>query len=90
LWINGANPAMPDIRPSYDDIVLGNKTTFGSVNANKRYSVSGIQDFKTIQKRFPGVLKSLITKMVGLSDYTQAYSPTKDDIKSVIDFGPSD
>jgi hypothetical protein len=24
--------------------------------------------------------------MVGLSDYSQAYNPTKEDIKSVIDF----
>src|SRR5439155_25063717 len=56
--------ATQDIGHSYDDIVLGNKITFGSVNANKRYFVSGIQDFKTIQQRFPGILKSLFTKMV--------------------------
>ena len=78
--------ATQDIGHSYDDIVLGNKITFGSVNANKRYFVSGIQDFRTIQQRFPGVLKSLFTKMVGPSDFSKAYSPTKDDIKSVINF----
>ncbi len=78
--------ATQDIGHSYDDIVLGNKITFGSVNANKRYFVSGIQDFKTIQQRFPGVLKSLFTKIVGPSDFSKAYSPTKDDIKSVINF----
>ena len=86
LGIYRPNLATQDIGHSYDDIVLGNKITFGSVNANKRYFVSGIQDFKTIQQRFPGVLKSMLTKMVGPSDYPQAYSPTKDDIKSVIDF----
>ena len=78
--------ATQDIGHSYDDIVLGNKITFGSVNANKRYFVSGIQDLRTIQQRFPGVLKSLFTKMVGPSDFSKAYSPTKDDIKSVINF----
>src|SRR2546422_539994 len=78
--------ATQDIGHSYDDIVLGNKITFGSVNANKQYFVSGIQDFRTIQQRFPGVLKSLFTKMVGPSDFSKAYSPTKNDIKSVIDF----
>jgi glucose 1-dehydrogenase len=86
LGIYRPNLSTQDIGHSYDDIVLGNKITFGSVNANKRYFVRGIEDFKTIQQRFPGVLKSLFTKIVGLSDYSQAYSPTKDDIKSVIDF----
>jgi len=86
LGIYRPNLATQDIGHSYDDIVLGNKITFGSVNANKRYFVSGIQDFKTIQQRFPGILRSMFTKMVGPSDYSQAYSPTKDDIKSVIDF----
>jgi len=86
LGIYRPNLATQDIGHSYDDIVLGNKMTFGSVNANKRYFLSGIQDFKTIQQRFPGVLKSMFTKMSGPSDYSQAYNPTKDDIKSVIDF----
>jgi len=86
LGIYRPNLATQDIGHSYDDIVLGNKITFGSVNANKRYFVSGIQDFKTIQQKFPGVLKSMFTKTVGPSNYSQAYSPTKDDIKSVIDF----
>jgi glucose 1-dehydrogenase len=87
LGIYRANLATQDIGHTYDDIVLGNRITFGSVNANKRYFVNGIKDFKTIQQRFPGVLKSLFTRMVGLTDYAKAYSPTKDDIKSVIDFG---
>ena len=86
LGIYRPNLATQDIGHSYDDIVLGNKITFGSVNANKRYFLNGIQDFKTIQQRFPGVLKSMFTRMVGPSDYLQAYNPTKDDIKSVIDF----
>jgi len=86
LGIYRPNLATQDIGHSYDDIVLGNKITFGSVNANRRYFVSGIQDFKTIQQKFPGILKSMFTKVVAPSNYLQAYSPTKDDIKSVIDF----
>lgn len=86
LGIYRPNLATQDIGHSYDDIVLGNKITFGSVNANKRYFLGGIQDFKTIQQRFPGVLNAMFTKTVRPTDYSQAYSPTKDDIKSVIDF----
>ena len=86
LGIYRPDLATQDIGHSYDDIVLGNKITFGSVNANKRYFINGIQDFKIIQQRFPGILNAMFTKMVSPSDYSQAYSPTKDDIKSVIDF----
>jgi len=86
LGIYRPNLATQDIGHSYDDIVLGNKITFGSVNANKRYFINGIQDFKTIQQRFPGVLKAMFTKIVSPSNYSQAYNPSKDDIKSVIDF----
>src|ERR1700745_440096 len=85
LGIYRPDLATQDIGHSYDDIVLGNKMTFGSVNANKRYFINGIQDFKIIQQRFPGILKAMFTKIVGPSNYSQAYSPTKDDIKSVID-----
>ncbi len=50
LGIYRPNLATQDIGHSYDDIVLGNKITFGSVNANKRYFLSGIQDFRIIHK----------------------------------------
>lgn len=86
LGIYRPSLATQDIGHSYDDIVLGNKIMFGSVNANKRCFLSGIEDFKTIQQRFPGVLKSMFTKTVRPSDYLQAYNPSKDDVKSVIEF----
>lgn len=86
LGIYRPNLSTQDIGHTYDDIVLGNKMTFGSVNANRRYFLSGLDDFKTIQQRFPGLLRSLLTKTVPPSEYAAAYSPTKDDIKSVIEF----
>ncbi len=86
LGIYAPKQATQDIGQVFADIVLGNKVIFGSVNANIRYFRRGLEDFATIQQRFPGVLKSMFTKTVRPSDYSEAYSPTKDDIKSVIDF----
>ena len=86
LGIYRPNLATQDIGHTYDDIVLGNKITFGSVNANRRYFLSGLDDFKTIQQRFPGILRSLLTKIVPPGEYATAYNPSKEDIKSVIEF----
>jgi len=87
LGIYAPKQASQDIGHVYADIVLGNKITFGSVNANIRYFQNGLEDFATIQQRFPGALESLFTKVVPPSGFLQAYKPTKDDIKSMIDFG---
>jgi glucose 1-dehydrogenase len=86
LGIYRPNLATQDIGHTYDDIVLGNKITFGSVNANKRYFLSGLNDLKTAQQRFPDILKSMLTKIVQPDEFSRAYSPSKDDIKSVIEF----
>jgi glucose 1-dehydrogenase len=86
LGIYPSKQATEDIGHIYADIVLGNKITFGSVNANIRYFKQGLEDFKTIQQQYPGTLESLFTKILSPSGFLQAYNPSKDDIKSVIDF----
>jgi glucose 1-dehydrogenase len=86
LGIYPPKQATEDIGRVYADIVLGNKITFGSVNANIRYFQRGLEDFAKIQHQYGGALSSLFTKMVRPSEFLQAYSPSKDDIKSVIDF----
>lgn len=78
-----------DIGKVYADIVLGNKITFGSVNANIRYFRQGLEDFGTIQQRYPGILQTLFTKIISPSEFHEAYSPSLDDIKFRIDFGSS-
>ena len=86
LGIYRPKQATQDIGRIFANVVLGNKLIFGSVNANIRYFQRGLEDFAGIQQRFPGVLNSLFTRVVPPSGFLQAYSPTKDDIKSVIDF----
>ena len=42
-------------------LVMGNQVVFGSVNANPRHFVMGIKDFARIEKKYPGVLRKLLT-----------------------------
>ncbi len=86
LGIYGTSQRTQDIGQLYKDVVLGNKITFSSVNANIRYFIQGLRDFEIIEKRFSGALGALFTKVVAPSAFTEAYNPTKDDIKSIIDF----
>ena len=86
LGIYGPKQATQDIGRIFANVVLGNKLIFGSVNANIRYFQRGLEDFAGIQQRFSGALNSLFTKVVSPSGFLQAYNPSKDDIKSIIDF----
>ncbi len=86
LGIYGNSPMTQDLGQIFKDVVLGNKITFGSVNANICYFIQGLRDFQIIKRQFPGVLQSLFTKTVPSDRFPEAYNPTKEDIKSIIDF----
>lgn len=86
LGIYSSSELAQDIGRVCADIVLGNKITFGSVNANIRYFQRGLEDFAIIQERYPGILQSLFTRVIHPNDFHQAYSPSLDDIKFLIDF----
>src|SRR6266705_6432740 len=86
LGIYAPTEAPEDIGSFYKDVVLGNKTFFGSVNANLNYFRMGLKDFAEIQKRFPGVLRDTISMRIAPEDFQKAYSPNKDSIKTVIRF----
>lgn len=70
------------------DIVTGNKLIVGIVNANKRYFKEGIEDMQKINRRYPGILESVITKRIGLEEFS-SYDILHDrsQIKIVIDVG---
>jgi threonine dehydrogenase-like Zn-dependent dehydrogenase len=86
LGVYKSKEACRDIGSLYTDLVLGNKIFFGSVNANRKYFELGIKDLGEIQRKFPGACRELITNLVRTKDYEKAFNPSKDDIKSVIDF----
>src|SRR5947208_15603980 len=84
--IYASTEAPKDIGSFYKDVVLDNKTFFGSVNANINYFRIGLKDLAEIQKRFPGVLRDTISMRIAPEDFQKAYSQNKDSIKTVVKF----
>lgn len=68
------------------NMVLGNRLMFGSVSSNKKHFEMGIKDMPEIERRYGNALKELITTKLHLTDFKQAFTPEKEDIKTVIYF----
>ncbi|MBI3969025.1 MAG: glucose 1-dehydrogenase [Chloroflexi bacterium] len=66
-------------------MVLGNKTTFGSVNANRRYFEHGLADFEAAEQRWPGWLEQLITRRLPLDDFAEGLKRRRDDVKTILE-----
>jgi len=86
LGIYSSTTAPEDIGEFYKDVVLGNKTFFGSVNANINYFRMGLKDFAEIEKRFNGILRDTISARISPEEFQKAYEQNKDSIKTVIRF----
>jgi threonine dehydrogenase-like Zn-dependent dehydrogenase len=86
LGIYSSTTAPEDIGEFYKDVVLGNKTFFGSVNANINYFRMGLKDFVDIEKRFNGILQDTISARIPPEEFQKAYIQNKDNIKTVIRF----
>jgi threonine dehydrogenase-like Zn-dependent dehydrogenase len=65
-------------------MVLGNKVSFGSVNANRRYFELGLQHFQQAEQRWPGIFERLITRRVAFSDFLSALDRRPEDIKTLL------
>jgi threonine dehydrogenase-like Zn-dependent dehydrogenase len=86
LGIYSSTTAPEDIGEFYKDVVLGNKTFFGSVNANISYFRMGLKDFADIEKRFDRILRDTISLRISPEEFQKAYAQNKDNIKTVIRF----
>ncbi|WP_320066581.1 glucose 1-dehydrogenase [Micromonospora sp. RTGN7] len=65
------------------ELVLENNVVFGSVNANRRHWDLAAEALAQADLAW---LASLITRRVPVGAYAEAYTPTADDIKVVLDF----
>jgi threonine dehydrogenase-like Zn-dependent dehydrogenase len=65
-------------------MVLGNRVTFGSVNANRRYFEMGLAHFQQAEQRWPGIFERLITRRVPFSDFLSALDRRPEDIKTLL------
>lgn len=68
------------------DIVLGNKTIVGIVNANIIDYMQGIIDFAHFEQYWPGLTEKLITRRLKPEQYLEAFVKEQGDIKTVIEF----
>lgn len=68
------------------NMVLGNKTIIGVVNANIQDYKQGIEDMFTAEDKWPGLLSRLITRRTKPEQYAEAFEHRTDDIKTVIEF----
>jgi glucose 1-dehydrogenase len=66
------------------EMVLGNRVSFGSVNANRRYFEMGVQHFQQAEKQWPGIFERLITRRVPFADFTSALDRRPEDIKTLL------
>lgn len=66
-------------------LVLGNQVVFGSVNANQRHFAMGLKDFAVIEKRWPGVLKQLITTRLPWDQYHTWFGQRGSGIKTTLE-----
>ncbi len=67
------------------EIVLGNKLVFGSVNANRLDYEAGVRDLGELERRYPGLLASLITRRVPLADAASVIAHDPAQIKVVVE-----
>jgi threonine dehydrogenase-like Zn-dependent dehydrogenase len=65
------------------NMVLQNSVLFGSVNANRRHYELGA---KALAQADPRWLAGLITRLVPIGQWADAYARVPDDIKTVLDF----
>jgi hypothetical protein len=68
-------------------LVLGNQVVFGSVNANPRHFAAGVKDFVAVEKKWPGVLKGLLTNPIPWQDHKTWFDNRGAGIKSTLEIG---
>lgn len=83
----GSRTAEQPIEKINQQLVLGNQVVFGSVNANPRHFAMGVKDFTLIEKKWPGVLKQLITSSLPWGEYHGWFGQRGDGIKTTLEIG---
>ncbi len=67
------------------EMVLENKVTFGTVNANRRHFESGVTHMQAIDGRWPGLLERMVTRRLPLARFGPGDLEHPGDLKVVVD-----
>jgi len=87
LGIYREQVASEDAGLIFTNLVLGNRVHFGSVNANRSYFEVGVRDMLRMQRRWPGLMRRMITRRARPEEFEDAYSQgNEEEIKTVLDF----
>lgn len=68
-------------------LVLGNRMLLGSINAHRADFEQGVRDLAEAERRWPGLLASLITRRVPLAEAASAVPHDPTQIKTVVELG---
>lgn len=68
------------------ELVLGNRTIFGSVNANKVDFEQAVNDLNSADKKWSGWLESIITRRVPVDRFRDGFNRQPGDMKVVVEF----
>jgi len=68
-------------------LVLGNQVIFGSVNASARHFDAGVKDFVTIERKWPGALRRLLTHPIPWQDH-RTWFDQRTGIKATLEITP--
>ncbi|TFH22942.1 glucose dehydrogenase [Candidatus Bathyarchaeota archaeon] len=78
--------ACQDFGKVLTNMVLGNRLMFGSVSSDKRHFEMGLKSMIEIQHNYGDVLGRMINERLPLTNFKKAFSPEKEEIKTVICF----
>ena len=81
----GSQTAPQPIDRINQHLVLGNRVVFGSVNANRKHFAIGIRDFRTIERKWPGVLGGMITSRLPWDEYDKWFGRNSGGIKTTLE-----
>jgi threonine dehydrogenase-like Zn-dependent dehydrogenase len=81
----GSQTADQPIEKINQQLVLGNQVVFGSVNAGARHFAMGLADFAVIERKWPGVLKQLITTRLPWDQYKRWFGEEASGIKTTLE-----
>jgi threonine dehydrogenase-like Zn-dependent dehydrogenase len=74
-----------DVDSINQELVLENQLLIGSVNAARHHYTAAVNDLSRWKRRYPDLLRRLITARYPLAQYTDALSKSADGIKTVVE-----
>ena len=84
----GSRDIPVDVNYFNNNLVLGNRLIFGSVNASLVDYRSGVEHMQQMQQEWPMLMEKIITRRVTFSEFQPAYERQSEDIKVVIEMEP--